>query len=300
MGYTNNKQLNKMASNIILAKDFDINNVSFSDVRMLDNGGKIVYVSYNKAPMIIQTPQMTAPFGMSKWDNDGKATPKYTLDLSFKGMDKSPALGSFYEMLKQLDARLVEDGFANQGSWFKGKKYGSKEIVEALYTPLIKHAKDRDTGEITDKYPPTFKATVPFKENKFVCDVYDDARNLVDLSTMETKGSRITAIIQCMGLWFAGGKFGSSWRIVQMKVAPSATIRGYAFHEVKEDPVIDDGAESDDAAGNNVDPKDVMDLAADKPASENESVQSSDDDDDDEIDRPAAAPVKKVVYRKKK
>lgn len=273
-----------MSSTITLAKEFDINNVSFSDVRTLDNGGKAVYVSYNKAPLILQTPQMVAPFGMSKWDNEGKSNPKYTIDLSFKAMDKNPNMKAFYSALEALDKRLVEDGFKNQQTWFKGKKYNSKEIVEALYTPLIRHAKDRATGEITDKYPPTFKLAVPFKDGKFTCEAFDDARNQIDIATVETKGSKITAIIQCMGLWFAGGKFGSTWRIIQMKVVPNATIRGYAFKEVADDKVPDEDLEENAHA----DPKEVMDLAIGRPpvSDDDRGVGTSSDDDDEDLSMP--------------
>jgi len=276
-----------MSSTITLAKEFEIGNVSFSDVRTLDNGGKAVYMSYNKSPLILQTPQMVAPFGMSKWDNEGKSTPKYTIDLSFKAMDKNPNMQAFYNALEALDNKLVEDGFKNQQSWFKGKKYNSKEIVEALYTPLIRHAKDRATGEITDKYPPTFKLAVPFKDGKFTCEAFDDARNQIDIANVETKGSKVTAIIQCMGLWFAGGKFGSTWRIIQMKIVPNATIRGYAFKEVADDKVPDEDLEENVQA----DPKEVMDLAIGRPPVSDDdrgvgNVTTSDDDDDEDLGMP--------------
>lgn len=270
-----------MSSTITLAKEFDINNVSFSDVRMLDNGGKVVYVSYNKAPLILQTPQMVAPFGMSQWDNEGKNNTKYTIDLSFKAMDKNPSMQAFYNSLESIDAKLVKDGFKNQQTWFKGKKYNSEEIVEALYTPLIRHAKDRQTGEITDKYPPTFKLTVPYKDGKFTCEAFDDSRNPVDIANVETKGSKVTAIIQCMGLWFAGGKFGSTWRIVQMKVVPNAAIRGYAFKEVADDKLPDEDLEENVHA----DPKEVMDLAVGKPPTSDDdrggNVSTSDEEEED-------------------
>jgi hypothetical protein len=221
-----------MAPTITLSKDFDISNVSFSDVKTLDNGGKLVYVSYRKAPLLLQTPQMKAPFGLSKWDNDGKASAKYTLDLSFQGVDGSNSLSAFQKVLETIDDRLVTDGFANQSTWFKGKKYASREIVEALYTPVMKYAKDRETGEKTDKYPPTVKLTVPFKDDAFTCDVYDDKKELVDLAALETKGSKVTAIIQCMGVWMAGGRYGASWKIVQMRVLPSSMhLKSYAFQD---------------------------------------------------------------------
>jgi hypothetical protein len=204
---------------------------------VLDNGGKIVYVSYSKAPLIVQTPAMAVPFGMSRWEGDNNnGAVKYSIDLSFKDMDTNPSAKAFYKMLADLDARLVEHGFGNQQTWFKGKRYGSKEIVEALYTPMIKHAKDKTTGERTDDYPPTFKVTVPFKDNAFACDVFNSERELVDLNAIDTKGSKVTAIIQCTGVWFAGGKFGVSWKVVQMKVAPNKTkIVGYALVDLDDD-----------------------------------------------------------------
>ena len=286
-----------MAPTIVLSKNFDINNVTFSDLKMLDNGGKIVYVSYNRAPLIMQTPAMSAPFGMSVWDNDGKAVPKYTLDLSFKGMDASPGLQSFYAVLEQLDGRLVDDGFANQGSWFKGKKYGSREIVEALYTPMIKHAKDRETGERTDKYPPTFKAGVPFRDNGFTCDVFNDRKQAItDLAEnlTQTKGAKVTAIVQCTGIWFAGGKFGVSWRVVQMKLVPNTTsLVGYAFRDDDDNDADAEGCSN--AATNGDDSEAAMGDAAPGSGGAGDDAgdagDASGEEDDDDL--PAPPPVTK-------
>lgn len=275
-----------MASNITLAKDFDSSKLTYSDVKVLDNGGKTLYVSYNRAPLVLQTPEMSAPFGMQKWTNDNRD--KYTLDLSFKNMDNRPPLQVFYDALNKIDTQLVEDAFKNKDSWFKGKKLPSLDVVEALYTPLIKHAKDKDTGEVTDKYPPTFKMNVPFKDGSFACEVYDDKRNLVDLSTLETKGARVTALIQCTGVWLAGGKFGSSWKVVQMKVVPSQRIKGYAFRDNPEDKMVEEDLASEDGVASN-------------PSGNDEVHEDEDDavvsDSEDEIE--ATPPKKKVVLKRK-
>ena len=262
---------------------------------MLENGGKVVYVSYDKAPLVLQTPEMAAPFGMSKWSNEG-GRDKYTLDLSFKGMDRRAGVQSFFSVLETLDSKLVEDGFKNQQTWFKGKKMNSPEVVEALYTPLIKHAKDKNTGEVTDKYPPTFKMTVPSKDGKFICEVYDDKRNQLDLSTVDTKGARVTAIIQFMGLWMAGGKFGSSWRVLQMKIAPNQRISGYAFKENPEDKMVEEDLEDEPH-----DAKEIMDAAVEK--SDDGGDESADDsvvsDSEDELEKVPVKPVKKVAIKRK-
>jgi hypothetical protein len=45
-----------------------------------------------------------------------------------------------------------------------------------------------------------------------------------------TKRSNVTAIVQCTGVWFAGGKFGSTWKAVQIRVDNQPDqIRGPAF-----------------------------------------------------------------------
>lgn len=272
-------------NSITLAKDFDASKLSYNDVRVLDNGGKVVYVSYNKAPLVIQTPDMYAPFGMQKWTNDGRD--KYTLDLSFNGMDKRPSLAAFYNVLETLDKKLVADGFANQQTWFKGKKYNSSEVLEALYTPLIRLPKDKNTGEITDKYPATFKVTVPSKDGNFLCEVYDDKRQPADLNSLNTKRAKVGAIIQFMGLWFAGGKFGSSWKVVQMKVSPNQNIRGFAFKEDPEDKLEDN---LDDDAGSH-DANEIMELAPTGATGVSEELVS---DSDDELEKP-----KKVVVKRR-
>lgn len=223
--------------NIVLPQQFDINMLSYNNIRTLDNGGKVVYISYNKKPLILQTPEMMAPFGLNKWNNEGKSIDKYSLDLSFKGKDERDVLNKFFENFVSIDQKLVHDGFVNCQSWFK-KKYPSEDVVEALYTPIVKYPKDKN-GEVSDKYPPTFKVNVPFRDGKFGCDVFDNTRNLIDLNNIETKGSKITAIIQCVGIWIAGGsKFGCSWKILQMKVIPNNVIKGYAFKEINDTKTI--------------------------------------------------------------
>jgi hypothetical protein len=38
------------------------------------------------------------------------------------------------------------------------------------------------------------------------------------------KGARISAIVQCAGVWIAGGKFGCSWKVLWLKITQPQTI----------------------------------------------------------------------------
>lgn len=212
---------------------FNVDNISYGSVKTNDNGGKSIYLSYNGSPIILQTPEMYSPFGKQRWDNEKTGLCKYTIDLSFKDINNRPILKTFFDKITEMDNKLINDGFNNQFEWLK-KKGVSIDTIKELYTSMIKYPTDKVTGEITDKYPPTFKLTIPFRDDSFLCEVYDDKRNLIDLNSVETKAAKITAIIQCTGIWSAGGKYGCSWKCVQLKIRSPQTIRGFSFNDDEE------------------------------------------------------------------
>lgn len=215
------------SSNILRVSDVEIDSLSLGTPKSLDNGGKMISLFHKSKAFIIQIPSLESPYGLSRFVSDRGGDDKISLDLSFKNV---PELQNMFE---KLDAKLIDEAFKNGMPWFK-KKFQSREVVEALYTPLVRHSKDKDTGEITDKYPPTLKLTVPYRDGKYQCEVYDNKREKIDLEGLELRGANVTAIIQCNGVWVAGGKFGCKFRILQMKVNSSSfssKIAGYSFIE---------------------------------------------------------------------
>lgn len=270
----------------MLPSAFEVSAVSYSAPRTLDNGGRAIYMGLNGSPIQIQTPEMIAPYGVSNWNDDGKGPDKYSLDLSFKGKEGRQNLQTFFDKLVALDKKLVQDGVDNSMTWLK-KKYTSVDVVEALYTPMVKYAKDKTTGEITDKYPPVLKLKIPLVNNTFQCVAFDKERNPTDLKQLidngAFKGAKVVAIIQCLGIWVAGGKYGCSWKVVQVRVTPIQTIKGYAFKELEDDKVDDSDIEDDedDSVNDNV----VVNQAAEEingltvqDESEEELIESSEDE----------------------
>ena len=220
-------------SKIFKHSDVSMDKISFAVPKNLDNGGKIIGIYHESKPLIIQTPNLPTVFGLNKYESSDK----YTFDLSFKHMDSNPDVQSFMDTLKALDEKLIEQGIANSSPWFK-RKTDSRDVIEALYTPIIKYSKDKETGEITNKYPPSSRFQVPFRDGKIACDVYDTNRQLIDVTNINTTGMYITAIIQCNGIWIAGGKFGCNFKILQMKVNPRRdNIVGYSFLSDDEEDV---------------------------------------------------------------
>lgn len=239
--------MSSSANHVILPKDFNPALLTFSEPRQLESGGRSIYLSYDGQPFSVQTPEMAAPFGMSNYrDRAGGAGPdKWTLDLSFKGINDRPNMRTFFTLLETLDRLVVEYALANSQTLFK-KRHTSAEVVAALYTPAIKFAKDRNTGEVNERFPPTFKMALPLKDGRFLCETYDSRRTRTELTDVETKGSSVTAITRCVAIWVINGKFGVTWKAQQLKITPSSSLHGYAFKETDEDSSVKGGNASDD------------------------------------------------------
>jgi hypothetical protein len=297
ISYITSKESNKKMESIILPANFDVSSVSYSAPRTLDNGGRSIYLSLNRSPIVLQTPEMVAPYGISNFNDDGKGPDRYSLDLSFKGKDERENIKTFFEKMSALDKKLINDGVENSMTWLK-KKYNSVDVVEALYSTMVKYAKDKTTGEITDKYPPTFKLKLPMYNGAFACEAYDTKRNVLDIHELirsnSLKGAKVTAIVQCVGIWVVGTKFGCSWKVLQMRVAMPQAIKGYAFKELEEDKVDDSDIEDDDSVVNdepvNTATAQINNLTV-ADDSDDELIESS----EDELD----APVQKKETKKR-
>ena len=224
--------------NIMFANEFNIDKVEYGEVKKLGDGAggknvaKMVPVNYDKKPLVLQTCEMYAPFGLNTFAGDDGKADAYSIDLSFRDMETRDCLKELYQMMSALDERnLRECVDVNSMEWL-GKKRVSRDVVEALYTPVIKMAKDKETREPTDKYPATFKVKLPTTPNGFKCTMFDAKHDPMDIISTNLKGAKITALIQCTGIWLAGGKFGMTWKMIQLQAIPRIALDGYCIRPV--------------------------------------------------------------------
>lgn len=217
--------------------EFSASKLEYSDLKAMGTtGAKQMYLNYNGGKSIVlHTPKMRLPYGVGKFEEPGKA-PKYSLDMSFGGMDDDPKIKAFYDAIHSIDEKIIADTKKNSLAWLR-KKTVSEDVARTLYTPSVKRAKDKETGEVTDKYPPTFKAKIPFWEDKFTCSVFDHTRTKLegDFTDKISKGQSVVAIIKCGGVWFSGGKYGVSWKIEQLKLEKPRGLVGYAFRDEEDE-----------------------------------------------------------------
>ena len=110
--------------------------------------------------------------------------------------------------------------------------------------------------------------------------IFPDASNEhVTPVDLIAKGSHVAVVLQCGGVWFAGGKFGVTWKLFQAVVKPKTTLRGKCHIQLSgDDRKIVETQELDTVSDDDI------------PATHAEDSDNEEDEHEDD-DTPSAAPA---------
>ena len=319
-----------MSDSIKIGSEFDFNKIKYGAPRLSDKGGKNVKVIDQETGqwLCISTPFMTS-FGIGDFvDKDTKVgNGRYEISLLFpQGDFENAECTSFLENLRVFEAKIKADALKNSKEWF-GKKHTSSEVLEALWTPMVKLAKDKVTGDY-DPARVSIKGKVhknidrDTKEEKWRCELYNEDGDImypndenVLLTPLEIlpagKKATTACVLTCGGIWFTNGKFTVTWEVNQIvSQKPREQTLGQRKCLIKIKPadkakmaaevVEDDSATNDDDAddGNNVsNTKEVVSDGEEDSSTEVQEAESV----SNVVVEPVSAPVveKKKVVRKK-
>ena len=268
---------------VIKHTDFDISKIN--GTKPTARGGKkdklTAYLLYDNSPFLLKLPALKAPFGVTSYNNGGAAVSNnYSLNLSAKSKsndeDAAQEVDNIYSALEELDKFMISYGTEYSKEIF-GKNYESGKhdaVVEALYTSTVKSSEDKDGNpyprrintKIRSQYEQQNRPNVKVYQNSRV-DLNDEDFTFSSLEELVTKGSFVEAVIQ-PSFWFISGKFGVTWRVIQMKV-----------HEQKVFTNPTESVFSDDDDDNESDSKNNDNVVED---SENEEDEEDDDDNGDD------------------
>jgi hypothetical protein len=228
-------KMDSAQSMFVEADAFDAENVYYAKPRTNPSGGKNVGIldSSIKKQLAVSVPLMLT-WGVNEWtDDSGKKSYDLSLQFPRESDDNFEKCKKFLKSLKEFEAKLLKDALVNSKEWF-GKKYDLAPIVEALYTPMLRYSKD-ESGDFDYTRAPSLRVKIPYWDGKYNFELYDLGGRLIfpnvedetlSPTTLITKGQKIATIIKCGGIWFAGGKFGVTWKLVQAVVQPRLTLRG--------------------------------------------------------------------------
>ena len=229
-----------MADIVIEATEFKCENIKYSSPKANSAGGKAVNI-YNKltnSRLNISTP-MILTWGASDFvdQKTGEGNGKYEMTLQFPTDEfNNDELRLFLDNMKAFEDKIKSDALKNSKDWF-GKVHKSSEVVDALYTPMLKYSKDKNTGEYNYSKPPSIRVKIPIWEGVWKCEVYDDDgvclfpndKNITPV-TLIPKATNVKVLMTCGGIWFANGKFGVTWKLIQAMVQkPRAQLSGKCY-----------------------------------------------------------------------
>ena len=232
-------------SQILSGVSFNVDaDTKYAKVKVNNSGGKSVGIlnAATNSVLNVQTPLMLT-WGVN--ENTDKKTGEiqsYTMALQFPSDEyKTPQVSKFFANMQQFEAKIKRDAIANSKEWF-GKAM-SAEVINAIFTPMLYYSKNPATGEPDLSKNPTLKVKLPFYDGEWKgIEIYDTENTTMFPSSdgktpkdIIIKGSDVSLIITCGGLWFAGGSFGVTWRLFQAVLKPKASLRGKCHIVLDED-----------------------------------------------------------------
>lgn len=205
-------------------------NMIYTKPKVNSVGGKSVGIinSMSKKSLLLQTPLMMN-WGVNVYDNPNGNS--YDFSLQFPRDEFSDTSSkTLLKMLQDFEDKIKNDASTNAREWF-GKATMSSEVIDALWSPMLKYPKDQSTGEPDKSRSPTLKVKLPVWENEFKFELFDVEHNTLipneDKNGPDVfiqKGSNVACILQCGGIWFANGKFGVTWKLYQGVVKQVETL----------------------------------------------------------------------------
>ena len=292
--------------------------VKYAKVKVNNSGGKSVGILNTASGTVlhVQTPLMLTWGVNENTDKKTGEVQSYSMALQFPSDDyKTPQVSKFFAAMQQFEAKIKRDAIANSKEWF-GKAM-SAEVINAIFTPMLYYSKNPATGEPDLSKNPTLKVKLPFYDGEWKgIEIYDTENNTLfpnnpDGKTPKDiviKGSDVSLIMTCGGIWFAGGSFGVTWRLFQAVLKPKATLRGKCHIVLDEDEQKRISAPSK-AHVQAHDDDDCVPSASAAAAAQEVDVEDSDSEEEESsaplqrtasVAAPAAATAPKKIIAKKK
>ncbi len=254
-------------------------------------GGRSVGIVNAKTSTVLNlSSPLMLTWGVNDFTDDKTGKVSYDLALQFPNEGfETPATKKFIANMAAFEKKIKEDAIANSKEWFSKPKM-TADAIDALWTPVLKYPKNKDTLEADMTRAPTLKVKLPFWDNTWKeLELYDTDMQPIFPDPMNpalspkdliAKGSHIAVSIQCGGIWFANGKFGVTWKLFQAIVKPKMSLKGKCHIK------LDDEEKTKIVA--QVVPTDVD---GDDGDHEHDNVSAIIEDDDDEPAASAPAPA---------
>lgn len=293
------------APDVLTFDSWETNSVRYMQPRITDRGGRMISIisSQSNRGLKITTPQLMT-WGVSDYVDPmtGESDNRYTIQLSFPLENyQTPETDEFLEKLKKFEQRVLDDAVQHSEAWFG--KTRSKEVIEETYFSYLKYSKDKMTKKPDYSKPPSFRPKVHYQNGEWKnLEIYDPQQNVlfpdkdnanVTPVDLIPKSSKVMCLIQCTGIWTAGGNsWGISWKLIQCIVKPRENYTVFGKCQI---PMSDDDQskmekqEISTKEPINEEEEEVFESTATEKTTE---VEDSDEEEEEEVEEVQPEPVK--------
>jgi hypothetical protein len=278
-----------------LPAEIDLSKIRYAEMRVNPaTQAKSVGIFYGNSRLTVEFPLMPIAYnGISKCENKDKAGNvlgyRYEMNVSFKGLEENPRVKELHQFLEKFQNKMKKDGFDNRLTWFKDSFDDEPKFVAKMFQPLILQSKDKATGRPDGKWPDTYKIKLPYDEdaNRFTFEAHDMNKNELDFMEVwdKMKGGRCKPVLQLSSVWFAGGKFGTSWRLLMSKFQMNSRSTFTYRPDDEDDKGLNTVADDDDDDDIDIPPQ-ILEKHTTKPApapvpTVSAAIEDSDEEEED-------------------
>lgn len=297
------------ASRVLSVSDWNPSAVRYMQPRVNDRGGKGITIISNQTgrSLHISTPLLMT-WGVSDYTDEktGESDGKFTMSLNFPNADYSNKQSeAFLEKLKEFEEHIIDDAVKHTEAWF-GKER-SREVIKDSFFPFIKYPRDKLTKKLDHSKAPNIRVKVPNYGGEWKnLEIYDTKQQLLFPSDNENltpidlvpKKSQVACVIQCGGIWTAGGNsWGVIWKLNQCVVKPPTDVSIFGKCNVmlseSEIETLETQPEADPAVVN----EDEVEVFESTSSDKKDTAVEDSDEEEEPAPAPAPAPKKKVVKK---
>jgi hypothetical protein len=218
--------------------DYPVDKLSYGKNKPNANGGFNIEICVGDTAneLLLQTPRMRAPFGISTNKNN---LFKKEIDISFQGSETNSSVKKFRNLIESIDSNAIDYAFSNSKTFFK--KELSRETIKECYCSGIKLSKK-------EQYSDTFKLKLLFlkpnpekniPDGKYLTTFWNH-KGVEQDSTYVDKGDTVSCLIKPQMLWVANRTFGITWVCTQVRITKQVKVTGYAFRKTEDFDELDD------------------------------------------------------------
>jgi hypothetical protein len=203
---------------------------------------------------VLQVNNLPVLFDMDEFKDPINGS-KFSALLSLRDADKSPYVRALRDVLASIDAATLNAALASSQDWF-GKPYKNVEVLAENYQYTLSEPLDK-TKKDGSKHTPRVKVKLLQRDGAFETEIYNERMERVDaagdgsmtVGDVFKRGSSVTAILECTGVWVVDKKFGLSWRVAQVvakkRAGATTLVTGRPAFQMDADAAMGGGADDD-------------------------------------------------------